>query len=128
MKRFFALLLATVLFVSLCTGCSSEEAQMKKMSRWISGTRWHAISATDTIGGVIGEEEIQSRMYGMYYEFKKDGTVINRTLNEELSGFWTAVSGDTVAITIGEAELTATRVEKNLEISYLGSKFLLEKE
>lgn len=128
MKRFLSLLLSAVLLVSLCAGCDSEGSQMKKMTRWLNNTEWHAVSATDANGGVIDEDEIQSRMYGIYYEFQKDGTVISRTLNEELSGFWKTVSPDTVTITIGEAELTATRVEKNLEISYLGSKFLLEKE
>ncbi|MBQ3055107.1 MAG: hypothetical protein IJC88_03280 [Oscillospiraceae bacterium] len=128
MKRFLAIILAAVLLVLLCAGCNSEEAQLKKMTRWIQNTKWHAVSATDVNGGTIDEAELQSRMYGMYYEFQKDGTVINRTLNEELSGFWKTVSADTVAITIGEAELTATRVDKTLEISYLGSKFVLEQE
>lgn len=128
MKRLLSVLLTALLLVSVCTGCNSEASQMKKMTRWIDGTKWHAVSATDANGGVIDEEEIESRMNGISYEFKKDGTVINRTLNEELSGFWKTVSPDTVAITIGEAELTATRVEKTLEISYLGSKFTLKKD
>jgi len=128
MKRFWSIILAAVLLVLLCAGCNSEEGNFKKMTRWIDGTKWHAVSATDANGATIDEAELQTRMDGMYYEFRKDGTVVNRTLNEELSGFWETVSEDTVSITIGEAELTATRVEETLEISYLGSKFVLEKD
>ncbi len=128
MKRIVSLLLASVLFVLLCAGCNSEQAETRKMTRFLNNTEWHAVSATDANGAVISEEELQSRMNGVRYEFKKDGTVINFALNEERSGFWHATSETTAALTIGEAELTATRVEKQLEISYLGSKFTLEQD
>ena len=53
--QFLSMMLTALFLVSVCTGCNSEASQMKKMTRWIDGTKWHAVSATDANGGVIDE-------------------------------------------------------------------------
>ena len=73
MKRLLSVLLTALLLVSVCTGCNSEASQMKKMTRWIDGTKWHAVSATDANGGVIDEEEIESRMNGEILDYAWPG-------------------------------------------------------
>ena len=128
MKKVLSIILAAVLLVSLCCGCNAEQSAMRKLTRQLKNTTWTAISATDAIGGMIFAKEIESRMGGLKYEFKRGGKVISTTLGQSTEGTWEATSGNTVQITLGEASIIATKTETSLQLDYLGSTFLLTEE
>lgn len=128
MKRILSVLLAAALLTALFCGCNADASAMRKLNRELKGTSWNAVAAEDAIGGMIAEEELQKRMGGMHYEFLKNGKFESTTLGETLAGTWEVTAPDTVSITIGEAQLTAVKVEDTLELQYLGSTFTLVEE